>query len=106
MVKSAWEIEQISQARRMGQQIFDFVPQVLYQQISELELTGQIERFARQLGHPGYLRARGFQSGTHLRAGFVRNEAAIPSFSSGPLGGRGLVPGVSPRVNPSADRQE
>ena len=41
MVKSAWEIEQISQACQMGQQIFDFVPQVLYQQISELELTGQ-----------------------------------------------------------------
>ena len=92
MVKSAWEIEQISQACQMGQQIFDFVPQVLYQQISELELTGQIERFARQLGHPGYLRARGFNQELTYALVLSGPEAAIPSFSSGPLGGRGLVP--------------
>ena len=92
MVKSAWEIEQISRACQMGQEIFDFVPQVLCQQMSELELTGQIERFARQLGHPGYLRARGFNQELTYALVLSGPEAAIPSYSSGPLGGRGLVP--------------
>ena len=92
MVKSAWEIEQISQACLMGQQIFEFVPQVLYQQMSELELTGQIERFARQLGHPGYMRARAFNQELTYALVLSGSDASIPSYSSGPLGGRGLVP--------------
>ena len=92
MVKSAWEIEQIGSACQMGQQIFDFVPQVLSQQMSELELAGQIERFARQLGHPGYMRARGFNQELTYALVLSGPDAAIPSYSSGPLGGRGLVP--------------
>ena len=92
MVKSAWEIEQIGRACQMGQQIFDYVPQVLYQQMSELELAGQIERFARQLGHPGYMRARGFNQELTYALVLSGPDAAIPSYSSGPLGGRGLVP--------------
>ena len=92
MVKSAWELEQIGRACRMGQQIFEFVPQVLYQQMSELELTGQIERFARQLGHPGYMRARGFNQELTYTLVLSGPDAAIPSYSSGPLGGRGLAP--------------
>ena len=92
MVKSAWEIEQIGRACQMGQQIFDYVPQVLYQQMSELELAGQIERFARQLGHPGYMRARGFNQELTYALVLSGPDAAIPSYSSGPLGGRGLAP--------------
>ncbi len=92
MVKSAWEIEKIGRACQMGKEIFDFVPQVLCQQMSELELTGQIERLARQLGHPGYLRARGFNQELTYALVLSGPEAAIPSYSSGPLGGRGLTP--------------
>lgn len=92
MVKSPWEIGQIQEACRMGIEIFDYVPQVLFQQMSELELTGQIERFARQLGHPGYMRARGFNQELTYAMVLSGPDSSIPSYSSGPLGGRGLAP--------------
>lgn len=92
MVKSPWEIDQITAACRMGLQIFDYVPQVLCQQMNELELAGEIERYARQLGHPGHLRARGFNQELTYALVLSGPDAAIPSFSSGPLGGRGLAP--------------
>ncbi len=92
MVKSPWEIGQIQEACRMGIEIFNYVPQVLFQQMSELELAGQIERFARQLGHPGYMRARGFNQELTYALVLSGPDASIPSYSSGPLGGRGLAP--------------
>ena len=92
MIKSQWEIEQIAAACRMGLEIFDYVPQVLCQQMNELELAGQIERYSRQLGHPGYLRARAFNQELTYTLVLSGPDAAIPSYSSGPLGGRGLTP--------------
>ncbi len=92
MVKSSWEIDQIRAACHMGLEIFDFVPQVLCQQMTELELAGEIERFARKLGHPGYMRARSFNQELTYNLVLSGPESAIPSFSSGPLGGRGLAP--------------
>ncbi len=92
MIKSPWEIEQIAAACRMGLEIFDYVPQVLCQQMNELELAGQIERFSRQLGHPGYLRARAFNQELTYALVLSGPDSAIPSYSSGPLGGRGLAP--------------
>lgn len=92
MVKSPWEISQIQAACRMGMEIFNFVPQVLREQMSELELTAEIERFSRKLGHPGYMRTRGFNQELTYTLVLSGPEAAVPSFSSGPLGGRGLPP--------------
>lgn len=92
MVKSPWEIGQIRAACQMGQEIFDYVPQVLCQQMTELELSGEIERFARKMGHPGYMRARGFNQELTYALVLSGPESAIPSYSSGPLGGRGLPP--------------
>jgi Xaa-Pro aminopeptidase len=60
--------------------------------MTELELSGEIERFARKLGHPGHMRARGFNQELTYVLVLSGPESAIPSFSSGPLGGRGLPP--------------
>ena len=92
MVKSSWEIGQIQTACRMGMEIFNFVPQVLCQQMSELELGAHIENFSRQLGHPGYMRVRGFNQELTYALILSGPESAIPSYSSGPLGGRGTPP--------------
>lgn len=92
MIKSAWEIEQIRSACEMGQNVFQFVPEVLRQQMSELEVAGEIDRFIRPLGHPGYMRVRGFNQELTPVLVISGPESSLPSFSSGPLGGRGLGP--------------
>ena len=92
MIKSPWEVLQIQAACQMGQAVFQFIPEVLCQQMSELELTGEIERLIRHLGHPGHMRARGFNQELTPVLVLSGPEASLPSFSSGPLGGRGLGP--------------
>ena len=92
MVKSPWEIEQIQSACKMGLEIFEYVPGILRCQMSELELAGHIEKYSRQLGHPGYMRTRGFNQELTYALVLSGPESAIPSYGSGPLGGRGLPP--------------
>ena len=92
MVKSLWEIGQIQTDCRMGMEIFNFVPQVLCQQMSELELTAHVESFSRQLGHPGYMRARGFNQELTYALILSGPDSAVPSYNNGPLGGRGMPP--------------
>jgi Xaa-Pro aminopeptidase len=92
MVKSMWEIEQIRAACRMGLEIFEFVPRVLCQQMWEIELAGSIERFSRQLGHPGYIRTRGFNQEMTYTTVLSGPEAATSGYGSEPLGGRGVAP--------------
>lgn len=89
MVKSAWELEKIRAACHMGRQIFDFVAETLEEGMGEYELLGRIEHRSRQLGHPGIMRARTFNQELTYVLLLSGSDAVIPSYGSGPLGGRG-----------------
>jgi Xaa-Pro aminopeptidase len=89
MIKSAWELDKIRAACHMGGQIFDFVSETLEEGIGEYELLGRIEHRSRQLGHPGFMRARAFNQELTYVLVLSGSDAVIPSYGSGPLGGRG-----------------
>jgi Xaa-Pro dipeptidase len=60
--------------------------------MTEVELAGRLEAFARARGHQGAVRVRGFNQELffgHIMAG---SGAAAPSFFDGPTGGNGLNP--------------
>lgn len=89
MIKSEWEVDKIRAACRMGRQIFDFVADTLIDGMSEYELLGRIEHRSRQLGHSGFMRARAFNQELTYVMVLSGADAVMPSYGSGPLGGRG-----------------
>lgn len=89
MIKSEWELDKIRSAARMGREVFAFAETIIREGMTEFELCGQIEAFAKKNGHPGLMRSRGFnQEMQHLLV-VSGADAVIPGYNSGPLGGRG-----------------
>ncbi|MEN6462063.1 MAG: Xaa-Pro peptidase family protein [Syntrophomonas sp.] len=91
-IKSPYEIEFLRQGGEKMARVFSQVPQILRPGISELECAAEVERLARQLGHQGCIRIRGYNQELffgHLLAG---ENGAIASFNDGATGGKGLGP--------------
>lgn len=91
MIKSEWELDKIRSAGRLGREIFAFVDRVIQAGMLEFELCGQIECFARKNGHPGVMRARGFNQEMQWLLVVSGADAVLPGYNSGPLGGRGAT---------------
>ena len=92
MVKSEYEIERIRAAAEMADGMYERVPEFLETARTELELSIMVEAYYRKRGHPGIVPTRGFNFDTiygHIMAG---ENAALPSASPGPTGGKGLGP--------------
>jgi len=92
MVKSEYEISRIRAAAEMANGMYEKVPEFLEISRTELELSIMVEAYYRKRGHPGIVPTRGFNLDTiygHIMAG---KDAALPSASPGPTGGRGLGP--------------
>ncbi len=67
-------------------------PEILHPGKSEVALAGEVESFARSMGHQGIVRMRLWGSELfygHLMAGA---SAAVPSYLSSPTGGSGTSP--------------
>lgn len=92
MVKSEYEIARIRAAAEMADGMYEKVPEFLTMARTELELSVMVEAYYRKRGHPGIVPTRGFNLDTiygHIMSG---ENAAIPSASPGPTGGKGLGP--------------
>ncbi|MCP4577740.1 MAG: aminopeptidase P family protein [Deltaproteobacteria bacterium] len=90
MIKSEYEIACICAAAEMADGMYEKVPGFLETARTELELSIMVEAYYRKRGHPGIVPTRGFNLDTiygHIMAG---EDAALPSASPGPTGGRGL----------------
>jgi Xaa-Pro dipeptidase len=92
MVKSPYEINCIRAAAEMTDSMYEKIPQFLATARTELDLAVMVETHYRKRGHPGIIPTRGFNLDTiygHIMAG---KDAAVPSASPGPTGGKGLGP--------------
>jgi len=92
MVKSEYEIARIRAAAEMADGMYEKVPEFLETARTEMELSIMVEAYYRKRGHTGIVPTRGFNLDTiygHIMAG---ENAAMPSASPGPTGGRGLGP--------------
>jgi Xaa-Pro dipeptidase len=92
MVKSPYEIGCIEAAAQLTDSMYEEIPRFLSEASTELELAVMVEGYYRKRGHPGIVPTRGFNLDTiygHIMAG---KDAAMPSASPGPTGGKGLGP--------------
>jgi Xaa-Pro aminopeptidase len=82
-------------AAELSDQVAGWVPNILREGMSELELAGKVEAESRRLGHQGVLRMRLW--GSELFYGHLLSGAtgAVPSFLSSPTGGVGASPAVA-----------
>lgn len=89
-VKSEYEIGKIKNACRMADKVAGHVVEVLVEGAAEIEFAGQLEAYARSLGHQGLIRMRMWDNDLfygHIMAGA---SAAVPSSFASPTGGRGV----------------
>lgn len=89
MLKSTYEIEIIRKAGEMSAEIFSSVRDNLKEGMSEFEMISIIEKLSREKGHPGYIRARGFNREYFYIQFFSGRDSAMPSYGGSPLGGLG-----------------
>jgi Xaa-Pro aminopeptidase len=92
MIKSAYEISQISAAARITERMYEQVPQFIEESETEIDLAVKVEGFYRTRGHTGMTRFRTFDLGINYGHIISGASAAEPSASPGPTGGSGLGP--------------
>lgn len=94
-IKSPYEIGLIREAARLSDQVAGYVKEVLCEGITEIELAGKIEAYARKLGHQGVIRMRMW--GNEMFYGHLMSgpSAAVPSYIASPTGGIGISPAVA-----------
>ena len=91
-VKSPYEIELVRRAAACSDAVAARMPDLLREGKTEVALAGEIEAYARSLGHQGIVRMRLWGSELfygHLMAG---PSAAVPSYLASPTGGSGVSP--------------
>lgn len=89
-VKSEYEIGLLRHAAAMSDQVAAKVPEILREGMTEVALAGEMEAYARSLGHQGIVRMRLWGSELfygHLMSG---SAAAVPSYLASPTGGQGV----------------
>lgn len=91
-VKSPYEIRMIRRAAAMSDKLAARVPEFLEEGKTEICLAGELEAYARSLGHQGLVKMRLWGSELfygHLLSGV---SGGIPSYLSSPTGGSGTSP--------------
>jgi Xaa-Pro aminopeptidase len=94
-VKSNYELGLMAEAGRLADQMMTYVATVLSEGATEIELAGQVEAYARKLGHQGIVRMRLWGNELfygHLMCGA---SAAAPSYLASPTGGSAVNPAVA-----------
>ena len=92
MMKSLYEIGCLKKAAEMGDKMFGQVPSFLEESRTETDLALRLEAFYRKEGHPGLVRARTFNMELFYGHVMSGKNAAMPSSSPGPTGGKGTGP--------------
>jgi Xaa-Pro dipeptidase len=106
-VKSAYELNLMQAAAGLADQVAAHVPKLLAEGRTEIEVAGELEAFARSLGHQGIVRMRLWGSELfygHLMAG---PAAAEPSYLASPTGGAAVSAAVAqgPSFHPIRSNQ-
>ncbi len=89
-VKSPFEISRLCASAALSDTVAARVPELLRVGKTEVALAGELESYARSLGHQGIVRMRMWGSELfygHLMSG---ESAAVPSYLASPTGGAGV----------------
>ena len=88
-VKSRYELMRMKNAAEMSDKLAAKVPDLLEEGKPEIKMAGELEAYARSLGHQGFVRMRLW--GSELFYGHIMSgpSAAVPSYLASPTGGSG-----------------
>ena len=90
--KSPFEIKMMEKAAAIAKRVYAMVPKVLCDGMSEIELGGLMESWAKPLGHEGLLRMRSLNYEPYTWHILSGRTGSIVSQSDSPMGGLGLSP--------------
>lgn len=94
MIKSPYELGIMRRAAGLAGEVLEKVRAALRPGMREIELAALLEYEARQRGHQGTVRMRGFNQVLHFGHVLAGASAAVPSAMESPTGGWGLSPAV------------
>lgn len=89
-VKSEYEITKIRKAAALSDKVAANVINCLCEGKTEITLAGELEGYARSLGHQGLIRMRMFNNELYYGHLLSGDGAAIPSYLQSPTGGKGV----------------
>jgi len=99
--KSPWEVSMMERAGEIGLRVYQEVPRVLREGMTELQLAGKLLEVALSNGHQEYLRMRGFNAEAHSWHVLSGPSGGVLSSMEAPMGGWGPSPaypmGASPK---------
>jgi len=90
--KSPFEIGLMERAAEIGRKVYAKVPELLREGVTEIEVGGQMEAYAKSLGHEGLLRVRSLNYEAYTWHILSGRTGTIVSQSDSPMGGLGLSP--------------
>ncbi|MEW6622388.1 MAG: Xaa-Pro peptidase family protein [Bacillota bacterium] len=93
MIKSSYEISLIRESGVKHSELFKYASKAIKKGMSDQELAGLIEGYARKLGHIGYTRFRGFNVEFFMGHTLVGSPGAVRGpYDVMPAGGKGIHP--------------
>ncbi len=90
--KSAFEIMLMREAAKIQKKVYEYVPLILKEGMTEIELGGHLEAYAKTLGHEGILRMRSLNYepySWHILSG---ESGSVVGYAESPMAGFGLSP--------------
>lgn len=90
--KSPFEISIMEKAAEISREVYEKVPEMLREGMTEIELGGLMEAYAKTLGHEGLLRVRSLNYEAYTWHILSGRTGSIVSQSDSPMGGLGLSP--------------
>jgi Xaa-Pro aminopeptidase len=90
--KSPFEIAIMEKAAAISKKVYGKIPELLREGMSEIELGGLLEAYAKPLGHEGLLRMRSLNYEPYTWHILSGGTGSIVSQSDSPMGGLGLSP--------------
>jgi Xaa-Pro dipeptidase len=94
-IKSPYEIERIRAAGVQVGKVVDTAREVLAEGMREVEFAAILEKRARELGHQGILRMRGFNQELFYGHIITGEHSALMSHIDAPSGGKGINPSIA-----------
>lgn len=91
-VKSPYEIGLMEKAAEISKKVYEKIPEFLKEGMTEIELGGMLEAYAKTLGHEGLLRVRSLNYEAYTWHILSGRTGSIVSQSDSPMGGLGLSP--------------
>lgn len=91
-IKDPFEIRLMEKAASIQKKVYALVPEILKEGMTEIEIGGILEAYAKKLGHEGLLRTRSLNYEAYTWHVISGKSGAIVSQSDSPMGGLGLSP--------------